>query len=649
MRQVFTDLETFWSKTHSLSKMSPLAYCQHPDTELISASFMEGTHGTPFCVFGEDEIRRATVDLKLDSTMLIAHNMSGFDAMIFAWRLFVKPRIWGCTLAMARPIHAKHPGLSLAKLVAHYKLGVKDATVLHETQGRNLKDFTQVERARMAKYNSEDVGQCAALYAVLAEHYTPDELWHLDCNIRMLVEPKFVVDTGLLNIAASVERSNKLRALHDVARHLRSESYTELDWDDMPKVEAFVRSELASQPKFAALLEARGVEVPLKPSPANPQKLVPALAKSDEDFVELTEHDDELVAAAARARLEIKSTITETRIEAFLAAAALADGKLPVPLNYCGADTTGRDSGWLYNPQNLARISSGKSKPSDALRNCLLAPKGYKIGVADQSGIELRMNHTLWKVPSTMELYAKDPQADLYKELAAWYYQIPVEEVSKPQRQMAKVMHLGLGFGSGYKTFMRIARMMGGLKLDEATSENAVSGWRRRYPEIVNGWKQCGAALYDIARRNIGVQVDPWGLVTTTEDGFLLPSGRRIRYPELRFEKTMETWDDGRPKSTWVYAEGRHKAFLSGPKCDENIIQALARDSVFECALRFFKQTKLRPIMRVHDELIYMFPESEASALLELLQKIMRTPPSWMPDIVLWSEGDTADSYGAAK
>lgn len=654
MRQVFTDLETFWSKTHSLSKMSPIAYCLHPDTELISASFQEGVDGEPFCVFGEDEIRRAVADLRLDKkTMLIGHNMSGFDSMIFAWRLGVRPGMWGCTLAMARPIHAKDVGLSLAKLVAHYKLGVKDAAVLHQTQGRNLADFTQEERASMAVYNSADVSQCAQLFLKLLPHYTTEELWHLDCNIRMLVQPKFIVDKGLLETAASVERSNKLKALHEVARHFREsvDGGTDwpMNWSDTEAVEEFVRSEMASQQKFAKLLERQGVEVPMKPSPTNPNNLVPALAKSDEAFVALTEHEDELVAAAALARLAVKSTITETRIEAFIETASLVAGRLPVPLNYCGADTTGRDSGWLYNPQNLSRINKKKPRPADALRRCLRARPGYVIGVADQSGIELRMNHSLWKVPSTMELYAKDPKADLYKDLAAWYYQVPPDEVTPEQRQMAKVMHLGLGFGSGFKTFMRIARLMGGLKLDEAAAENAVNGWRQRYPEIVQGWKSCGSALYAIAERRADEALDPWGLVTTHPDGLCLPSGRMIRYPGLRYELTDQTWPDGRPKDSWVYGQGRHKAFLTGPKVDENIVQALARDSVFECALRFYKVSRLRPIMRVHDELIYEFPKSEATDLLDTLQQIMRTPPSWFPHITLWSEGDIAEAYGDAK
>ena len=36
MKICTVDLETYWSVTHSLSKMSPIAYCMHPDTEIIS-------------------------------------------------------------------------------------------------------------------------------------------------------------------------------------------------------------------------------------------------------------------------------------------------------------------------------------------------------------------------------------------------------------------------------------------------------------------------------------------------------------------------------------------------------------------------------------------------------------------------------------
>ena len=278
--------------------------------------------------------------------------------------------------------------------------------------------------------------------------------------------------------------------------------------------------------------------------------------------------------------------------------------------------------------------------------------------MADQSGIELRVNHFLWKEPTSMALYQASPdKADLYRAFAAEYlYHVKPEDISKTQRQIGKVAQLGLGFGSGSATFQRIAKIMGGVDIPldgsqrkgaELTCEDIVASWRTAYANIVEGWKTCGKALRWIADGQ-NYEVDPWGLVSTCKEGLLLPSGRLIRYPDLRLEEDGE-WPDGRPRTSWFYAHGRHKARITGPKTDENCVQALARDSVFDCALEYFKLTGLRPALRVHDELVYVVDEGPAEDLLAELQRVMRTPPKWWPELVVWSEGDAADTYGAAK
>ena len=183
--------------------------------------------------------------------------------------------------------------------------------------------------------------------------------------------------------------------------------------------------------------------------------------------------------------------------------------------------------------------------------------------------------------------------------------------------------------------------------IEEDESVVVVDEWRELYSPIVEGWRECGRALADIMKR-VNRAVDPWGLVTTDPEGLRLPSGRLIRYPDLRIEDDG-TWPDGRSKRSFVYAHGRHKARLTGPKADENIVQALARDVIFDCAFDFFKTTGLRPQLRVHDELVYVAPTNVADDLLATLQGIMRTPPKWWPELVVWSEGDIADTYGAAK
>lgn len=300
-----------------------------------------------------------------------------------------------------------------------------------------------------------------------------------------------------------------------------------------------------------------------------------------------------------------------------------------------------------FNCQNLPRVAPGNPKVTDALRNCMRAPKGYKVMVADLSGIELRVNHFLWKTSASMPLFQADPEADLYRDFAAERYQVPVDQVNKEQRQMGKVAHLSLGFAASAPVLRRFAKTVYGLDIPEDEAVVVVDTWRQRYHEIPAGWKTCGEALKAI-REGRSQLVDPWGMVSTTPEGLLLPTGRLIRYPDLRIEEDG-TWPDGRRRQSYFYAHGRHKARIPAHKVDENLVQALARDVICGNALDFFKASRLRPQLRVHDELVYVVPESEAESLLAELQRIMRTPPKWFPQLVTWSEGDIADTYGAAK
>jgi len=632
MTPVFIDFETFWSTDHSLTKMNPIAYVMHPDTEIISCAVKVGDYPTDV-VFGEENVIKALNKLDWSDKMAIAHNMSGFDAMILAWRCNTHPKAWGCTLAMSKPIHGMSVGGSLKTLVEHYSLGVKDASALINTKGKHLCDFTPDEIEQMRKYNKADTDQCAMLFRLLKPQTSAKEMFHIDNTIRKLVEPEFVVDTDLLTKTREEEKVRKQQVLVDLAT--LTGAY-ENGMTDEEAAEA-VRKVLGSALQFSKLLRDLGAEVPVKISPTT-GKEAPALAKTDEAFVALTKHEDPIIAAAAQARLGVKSTLLETRIEQFLDAAGAAHGRLPVPLVYYGGHT-GRWSGWGYNPQNLPRVSG---KPSDALRNSIGVPKGYKVVVADLSGIELRVNHFLWKVPSSMALYNADPEkADLYKDFAATLYNVDVANVLKAQRQIGKIAHLGLGFSAGAATFVRIAQTMGGVNMPLDEAKGIVQTWRQAYSEIVQGWRTCQRALEYIVEGD-EIEVDPWGLVTTNEYGFLLPSGRMIRYPELR-----QAVHEGR--AVWKYGRGRKEAFLTGGKCDENIVQALARDVIADIEIAAFKKTKRRAKLSVHDELVYVVPEADAEDHLAIVQDLMRTPPTWWPELVTWSEGDIADTYGAAK
>lgn len=668
MKIITLDYESYWAVDYSVSKMSPLEYVLGDRFELQTCS-IKVDDGPTEVFFGEEDIRNALVDRDFENNACLAHNNSGFDAYITAYRLKLRPRLWMCTKAMSTPLNSKTVGNSLKQLVRKYHVGIKDDAVLHATKGRYLRDFTPQEIDDMRTYNKADTEQCYAIYKKMRPHFSKTEMWLIDATVRQRTEPMFVLDTELLERTLIAEKAAKRTALLELAKLLKVE-----ETDEEVIAEA-VRSILASAPRFARLLETRGVEVPLKPSPKHPDKLIPALAKTDEAFIALQESDDEIVSVAATTRLAIKSTQLETRIVKFLEAFRLAGNALPVPIRYCGADTTGRPSGEEYNMLNLPRINRKAPKRSDALRDSVMAPEGHSILVCDQSGIELRVNHTLWQVPSSMALWQDDPEADLYREYVAKQLGISPEEVDDLQRQFAKAQQLGLGFGAGTEAFRKIARILSGGKVDLSvvhrymTEVEAKAGrkpvlvdsegyamvverdpaeegkreWRAFYVEIVNGWKRCHSALPYI-RDGVRFQIDPWGLCFTEKDAIVLPSGRRIRYPDLRQEADKKTG-----KIEWVYGHGRHKARIYAGKINENIVQALARDSCVDYMVDFYNLTGLRPQLWPYDELAYVLPTADAERLEPVLAGVMRKPLRWWPELVVWSKSGVARRYGDAK
>ena len=650
MKPIYLDFETYWSTSHTLSRMSPTEYIQHPDTEIISVSIKEGDEPT-YVLFGEDNIRKHMQAMDWSDAMAIGHNMSGFDSTILAWRLGVNPKMYGCTAAMARSRYSKTAvyyggksltGVSLKKLAAELDVGIKLDLEATNTKGKHLVDFSPDELASMEDYNKVDTELCAKLFKKLIKGFPKQELVLIDMTTRMLVEPQLLLDAPKVHHALRQVKEEKRDSLVKLAHALGIATFTANNLETGTSIEEQVRTELASAVKFGALLTQLGVPVPMKVSPTNANKMTPALAKTDDEFIALQTHKNPLVASAAMARLEAKSTLLETRLEAFLKTAAVCGGKIPVPLKYAGADTTGRWSGEQYNMQNLPRIGASP-KPSDALRMSLLAPPGHKVIVSDLSGIELRVNMFLWKVPYAMELFKASPdKADLYRYFAANdLYNIDESQVTKTQRQVGKVAHLGLGFGAGGATFQKVAKLMGGVDMSLEEATNVVDTYRSAHSEIKDGWRTFQNNLTNI-KQGIDGAIDPWGMCTVEQNAVRLPSGRRIYYADLHQEQ-----DNG--KMEWWYGNGRTRARIYAGKGVENLVQALARDVIAEHAVKFFKATGLRPALTVHDELVYVVPEDTAEHQLDTLQTIMRQGVSWWPELITWSEGDIASCYGEAK
>lgn len=653
MTPVFYDFETFWSVTHSLTKMNPIAYIMHPDTEIQSVAVAVGD-GPIEVIFGEDQVIAFLCSIDWSDKMAVAHNGSGFDHLILAWRLGIKPKAWGCTLAMARPFYGVTVGGSLAKVAFEMGLEAKGDLEQVNTKGKKFVNFTHEEIEKMRVYNKQDTKLCRDIFNGLSPLLGTHEMRLIDATIRMATDLKFVVDFDLLNRALAEEREKKRVALLDLA----GVSGIGAGFTTEEELLAAVRSVVMSQPKFALLLEQLGVEVPLKPSPSVKDsdglpKMIPALAKNDKGMTDLLEYespdgDEEKtrkVQVAAAARLEVKTTQLETRLQTFIEVGKACSGYLPIPLNYCGAVITWRHSGAMkMNGQNLPRIDPDIYKTSDALRRSIRAPKGFKIVVADSSNIELRVAHKLAGQHDTIEKLKN--KEDLYCWFASQLYGRPITKADKLERFIGKVAMLSLQYGSSWKTFQNMARVLskGKVLLDEFECKDIVNKWRGMFQAISGQrgiWKKCDEAIISmVAGRQTVIDVD--GLCTTDEGRIWTPQNHWLQYPSLHQEKSKESG-----KSEWIYGQGRNRSRIYGAHLFENLCQHLARIIVMEQTLVANKKYPLA--LSCHDEAVFVVPEDKAEQCEKDVVAIMSTSPSWWPDIPLAAEAGIGNTYGEAK
>jgi hypothetical protein len=411
---VTIDYETRWSKTdYTLSKMTTEEYIRDPRFRVFGACLHEyGSDEPPRWYNGED-LHDALAQYDWTQTAILAHNAQ-FDVSILEWKYDCHPCFILDTLSMARALRGTEAGNSLALLAQEFDLPPKGNAV-HNTDG--LEELTPEIEAELAEYCAHDVMLCEEIFVRLSAGYPAKELRLIDLTLKMYTQPRLILDGTMLAKAIEEERTQREALL------------TNLGITD---------ADLASNPKFAQLLEAVGVPAPKKISKTTGEETL-ALAKNDAMFLAIMNGENEAAALLCEARLKVKSTMDRTRAQRFLEISKR--GPLPVPLSYYGA-ITGRwvaSKGSAINVQNIRRGSF--------LRKAILAPMGHTIVVGDLSQIEPRVLAWLSDYEDMLDIFRSG--ADPYAAFGAQMFNIPgMTKESNPElRQSAKSALLGC-FGS---------------------------------------------------------------------------------------------------------------------------------------------------------------------------------------------------------
>jgi len=616
---LWADFETYWSKDYTLSRMTPPEYILDARFEALGCAFIEDD-GASFWIDGPDlPAFFATVDWP--NTVFITHNAL-FDACILAWRYHAAPLLWGDTLAMAQAYCFHETGsVSLASLAKHYGMPPKWDTA-KQFKGYNLaqvKGYPELY-AELVMYGCDDVEKCKFLWRrMLADGFPQTQLEVVDMQIRMATEPRFLADHQRLwdHLTNVLDRRDKL-----IARCGEDQTT------------------LASSKKFAAVLEAYGVQPPMKVSKTT-GKLTYAFAKTDREFTDLEQHEDEDVQALVAARLGVKSTLEESRTRRLISIAQLpwsngyGAGSLPIPLRYSGAHTHRFSGDWGINAQNLPRF------PNDEIRKCLIAPPGFQVVSCDLSQVEARITATLAGQDDLVDQFRN--KQDVYSIFASSIYNKPVDKTTDKGRARTVGKHgiLSLGYGASWRTFQGMVRAQSNrtIFLEDEECERIVKLYRSTYRDIKNYWRLCDDLLFTIADG----KTQRCGPVVIENSTILLPSGHRLRYNDL---KQVENEETGR--SSWCYRHGKQIKYLYGAKLVENIVQSLAFVVIMEAAVRVKRIFKgqLSLSHQVHDELIYVVPTPVAEEVKEIVVREIAFPPLWLPGAPLAAEGAVGDSYG---
>jgi len=598
------DFETYYDRDFSLSKITTEEYVRSPLFETIGLGIKKND-GPTYWLAGEKRVAHTLSRIDWSDAAILCHNTM-FDGAILSWRYGVKPKVWFDTLCMARAIHGVEKSASLKALAETYGVGEKGSEVI-DALGKRLVDFTKDELARYGEYCRNDVDLTYDIFNTMVKKFPKQELKLIDQTLRMFIHPILELDGDLLEM------------------HLQK---TKLMKEDLLVASGVSKEDLMSNAKLAAVLRSYGAEVPMKISPTT-GKLTYAMAKNDEEFKALAEHEDFRVQAAMAARLGTKSTLEETRTQRFIDISKR--GALPVPVRYYAAHTGRWGGDDKINLQNLP----SRGPNAKVLKRAIIAPEGMTIIESDSAQIEARVLAWLAEQDDLVDAFAQGK--DVYKKMAAKIYSVDEAEVTKEQRFVGKTTILGAGYGMGGPKF-QAALLTQGMEVTEGEAKRIITIYREENDQITNLWKRAGYMLRALANG----EVQEFGRdgvlsVDTNAPGVILPSGLLLRYDGLRGHQNADGVE-------YTYQTRKGPSRIYGGKVIENVCQAIARCIIGDQMLRIAK--KHRAVLTVHDSIVCCVPDDEVDEAKAWVEECMRWVPDWAAGLPVNCEAGVGKNYG---
>jgi DNA polymerase len=625
MNLITIDFETYYDQKYSLTKISTEEYVRHDKYETIGFAYKINDERCVWVTGTNEHIQKVLDTLPWDDSLVLAHNTM-FDGAILSWRYGVKPKGWLDTMSMGRALHGVDQSVSLASMALRYGVGEKGTEVMNAV-GVGREFFSPDALAKYGAYCRNDVELTYNIFQMMMHAGFPKgELKLIDLTLSMFIHPVLKLDTEALKAhlvdTVAQKKAHLVSALQAVGKQDLAVKHILGD----EETQAEVRKTLMSNAQFATMLKGLDVEAPTKISPTT-GKLTLALAKNDEAFKELLEHEDPRVQALCAARIGTKSTLEETRTQRFIDISHR--GAFPIPLKYYAAHTGrwgGTDS---VNLQNLPSRGPNAGK----LKKAILAPEGYVFIDADSAQIEART--LAWESGQDDLVKAFANGEDVYKIMASAIYGTTVDQVTAGGRFVGKTTILGAGYGMGAPKFKAQLKTFG-MDIEEGESKQIIETYRNTYPMIPLLWREAQEAL-KCMMRGMTMKLGKDGLLTVNDKGILLPNGLHIYYNGL-----AEVIENDKRQFTYQTRNGPNKIY--GGKVVENFTQAIARCIIGDQMLKIAKRYKV--VLTVHDAIGIVARQEEADEARAYVESCMRWVPSWAEGLPVNCESGMGLSYG---
>lgn len=339
-------------------------------------------------------------------------------------------------------------------------------------------------------------------------------------------------------------------------------------------------------------------------------------------------------------------------------------GRIYGTLQYYGANRTGRWGGRGAQPQNLKRndmpfeelsllrqlvlngdyegvkmlFGSVKANIVELCRTVVEPAAGNVFESTDFSAIEARV--TAWIANEKWRLDVFRSHGKIYEASAAMMFKKKVEDIKKGsmERMKGKYAELALGFSGWVGAFKRF----GADKfMTEEEMKDVANLWRKSSPKVVELWTNIETAALS-AVKDFGEPYETsFGAVYQgieyNDRKWLtckLPSGRRLFYydPQLKISS--------RNTYTFSYRRNANEQDTWRGILTENVVQAIARDLLVEKLIYVYDNYGVLPVLHVHDELVYEFPDQYKNEWKQVLDNVMSMEIDWAKGLPL--KGDTS-------